>query len=138
MKSIGLVPELSCSDIEKSLKFYTGILGFTILYERKEENFAYLKKGNAEIMLEQPGRGRVWRTGDLEYPFGRGINFQIETDAIDDLYASVNRNRTPLFLAIEEKWYRRDSALVGHKQFLIQDPDGYLLRFYQDLGIKQV
>lgn len=38
---------------------------------------------------------------------------------------------------IEENWYRQDDKLLGNKEFLIQDPDGYLLRFYKDLGEKE-
>ena len=38
----------------------------------------------------------------------------------------------------EEKWYRKDSIEVGNKQFLVQDPDGYLLRFTQDLGKRPI
>ena len=37
---------------------------------------------------------------------------------------------------IEENWYRHDDKMLGNKEFLIQDPDGYLLRFTQDLGEK--
>ena len=37
-----LVPELYCSDIVVSRRFYCDILGFTVLYERPEERFLYL------------------------------------------------------------------------------------------------
>ena len=37
---------------------------------------------------------------------------------------------------IEENWYRQDDKLLGNKEFLVQDPDGYLIRFSQDLGEK--
>ena len=37
---------------------------------------------------------------------------------------------------IEENWYRQDNKLLGNKEFLVQDPDGYLLRFSEDLGEK--
>lgn len=35
---------------------------------------------------------------------------------------------------MEERWYRADDREVGNRQFILLDPDGYLLRFYQDLG----
>lgn len=35
---------------------------------------------------------------------------------------------------MEEKWYRADDAYLGNKQFIVQDPDGFLLRFFEDLG----
>jgi lactoylglutathione lyase len=39
---------------------------------------------------------------------------------------------------IETKWYRHDDIEHGQTQFLVQDPDGYLLRFMQDLGQRPV
>ena len=41
-----------------------------------------------------------------------------------------------LFLPVEEKWYRKNDREVGNRQFLVQDPDGYLLRFTEDLGVR--
>lgn len=136
MKEIGLVPELYVSDLEKTLSFYVGILGFNILYQREEEKFAYLQRENAKMMFEQIDIGRDWLTDTPEYPFGRGINFQIEISAVDELYQTVKKSNIKLFLDLEEKWYRKDTGFVGNKQFLIQDQDGYLLRFYQDLGTR--
>lgn len=138
MKSIGLVPELYCTDIKKSLGFYIDILGFSIAYQRPEDGFAYIRKGNAELMLEQIMPDSSWISGELAYPFGRGINFQIETGEIDSLYSAVAKNNAKIFLPIEEKWYRADNILVGHRQFIVQDPDGYLLRFFKDLGTRLV
>lgn len=138
MKPIGLVPELYCTSLEKTLSFYVDLLNFKVLYQREEEKFIYLGKGNVELMFEEVGVGRNWITEKLEYPFGRGVNFQIEVDYIDDLYKAVNQNGLKPFMHLEEKWYRKNNDLVGNRQFIIQDPDGYLLRFYQDLGIKSV
>ncbi len=135
MKPIGLVPELFCSDIKQSLNFYE-LLGFTIVYQRPEDQFAYIKKGNAEIMLEELSSESAWQTGKLELPFGRGVNFQIETERIDALYATISKHNIKVFLPIDEKWYRKDNSLVGNRQFIVQDPDGYLLRFYEDLGVR--
>lgn len=86
-------------------------------------------------MVEQPTDAtRSWLTADLAPPFGRGVNLQIEVGDVDALLARVVASGTALFWPQEERWYRRDDRLLGNKQFLVQDPDGYLLRFYQDLG----
>ena len=42
-----------------------------------------------------------------------------------------------LFRPLEAAWYRRGDHEVGNLQFLVQDPDGYLLRFFSDLGERQ-
>ena len=34
---------------------------------------------------------------------------------------------------MEEHWYRKENILMGCREFLVQDSNGYLLRFSQDL-----
>ena len=74
----------------------------------------------------------------LNYPFGNGINFQLEIDNVDKIYSNLKRNNYIITYEIEENWYRQDNKLLGNKEFLVQDPDGYLLRFSEDLGEKEV
>lgn len=131
----GLIPEMSVSNIEKSLHFYLSILLFKLEYERKEDKFALISLNNSQIMIEEING--YWETGELSYPFGRGINFQIEVDNIDELYENIKKHDYPIKIDIEENWYRADDKLVGQKEFLVMDPDGYLLRFAQDLGERE-
>ena len=77
---------------------------------------------------------RSWITGVLEKPYGRGINLEILTEEVDTLYEHVKRSHAVIFLPMEEKWYRIQNVYKGNRQFIVQDPDGYLLRFFQDLG----
>jgi catechol 2,3-dioxygenase-like lactoylglutathione lyase family enzyme len=135
-----LVPELNCADFARSLAFYTEILGFAVAYARPEESFAFLEREGAQIMLEQleqpPRSARSWLTGEVTYPFGRGINFQIRVSDVRALLGAVTAAGCAIFWPLEERWYRRDDTLLGNLQFLVQDPDGYLLRFFQDLGAR--
>lgn len=131
-----LVPELLVSDIARSIAFYTDVCGFSTLYAREEERFAFLDRGEAQIMIEEHGQGgvRAWITDALAYPYGRGINLQIQVDSVDALYRACRGAGAKIFLEIEEKWYRRDNVLLGVRQFIVQDPDGYLLRFSEGIG----
>ncbi len=129
-----LVPELKVSNFARSLAFYVELAGFEILYRRPEAEFAYLTLDGAELMIERDDG--MWRTGALEHPYGRGINFQIEVDDIDLLHRRFLARGYPVMVPMEERWYRRDDLYLGQKQFLVQDPDGYLLRFGQDLGAR--
>lgn len=128
-----LVPELVCRDLSASLRFYLDVLGFRILYQRPEDRFAYLEREGAELMLDQLSEGS-WLTAETSPPFGRGLNLQIQVSDADSLYARVGAAGGPVFKEIEEAWYRAGDHHVGNRQFLVQDPDGYLLRFFQDLG----
>ena len=109
------------------------MLGFTVAFQREDERFAYLEREGAELMLQEPGV-RVFVVGDLQQPYGRGVNLQIEASDVDRLYEAVIAAGATLYLPVEEKWYRRDEVLLGNRQFIVQDPDGYLLRFFQNLG----
>ena len=75
-----------------------------------------------------------WDTGKLAKPLGRGINLQIDVKIVATLIESLKKNNWPLFKPLKENWYRVGDKKTGNKEFLVQDPDGYLLRFAQDLG----
>lgn len=130
-----LVPELSVSDINKSLNFYLNILSFKLEYQRPEDKFAMLSLNDCQIMIEEING--YWQTGELSYPFGRGINFQITVSDINEIYKSLRMYQYLIKIEIQENWYRADTKLVGQKEFLIMDPDGYLLRFVQSLGERE-
>ena len=80
----------------------------------------------------------TWSTGILEYPFGRGINFQIEVDKIKPIIDNLVNENYSIFVEPKENWYREGNKLLGSLEFLVKDPDGYLLRFAEDLGIKNI
>lgn len=129
-----LVPELLITDLAASLNFWVTLCGFEILYDRPEEGFAYLHSGTAHVMLDQIGIGRDWVTGTLELPLGRGVGFQVTVAAISPLVERLSSAGWPLFMAPEDKWYQTGDTEAGVSQFLVQDPDGYLVRFSSRLS----
>ena len=130
-----LVPELQVSDFDESLAFYTEVLGFAVAWSRPEEGFALLEREGASVMLEQAGGpGRRITTGPLEQPFGRGVNFQIVVSDVDTLAERLEANGRRPIIPLEERWYRRGTGRIGQRQFVVADPDGYLLRFAQLIG----
>ena len=136
---IRLVPELLVTDIATSLRFWCGVLGFAVKYERPDEGFAYLELGGAEVMLEQrtslvSERDAAWETGTMERPFGRGINLEIQVDDLAWHAARLAAAGIALRLGPEEKWYRAGDVETGVRQVLVQDPDGYLIRLQQSIG----
>lgn len=134
-----IIPELDVTSIKKSLEFYHKILGFKIEYQREEDKFAFVSLGTIQFMLQELDlEYNKWNTGKLEYPFGRGINFQLEVENVDDIYMNIKKNNYDIMVEMEENWYRKDNELLGNKEFLVMDPDGYLLRFSQDLGKKKI
>jgi catechol 2,3-dioxygenase-like lactoylglutathione lyase family enzyme len=131
-----LVPELAVFDLALSEAFWCGTLGFEIAYRRPEHNFMYIELQRSQVMLEQVNGN--WETGPLERPLGRGINFQMMVHSVEPLLDALNRAEWPLFKACHDAWYRSGSEQIGIRQFLVQDPDGYLLRFAQKLGTRPI
>ena len=130
----GLVPELSVTDYEASRHFWCDLVGFSLRYERPEEGFGYLVLGNAHLMLDQINHGRTWATGPLEPPLGRGINLEVQVEDLDAAWRRLTQAQWRIFVEPEEQWYRAGDIEIGVRQFLVQDPDGYLLRLQQEMG----
>lgn len=129
MKFNKLIPELSVSDIEKSKEFYL-MLGFRVMYERQEEKFVFLELNGCQLMIEENNDN--WNTGKLEYPYGRGINISMEIKGVEELYKYLKDNNYSTYSEIMYNEYDVDGVKYVDKEFLIQDPDGYLLRFSEE------
>ncbi|PHM45017.1 bleomycin resistance protein [Xenorhabdus mauleonii] len=125
-----MVPELTVTDFAASLDFYQRILGFEISIRREDPDFVYLSLGEAQLMLEafQPDG---WNTGELTHPFGRGINLQIEVDDVAPILENLRANKIELYRSLQDNYYDIGDNKICQREFLVQDPDGYLLRFSQ-------
>ena len=132
-----IIPELSVTNLQDSLDFYKAI-GFKVEYERPENKFVFLSLGEIQFMLQEISENDKWDVAPLSYPFGNGINFQLEVEDIDKIYKSLVDNNYKIAFDIEESWYRQGEKLLGNREFLVQDPDGYLIRFSEDLGEKSI
>ena len=104
------------------------VLGFTVRYERPDERFASLELCGAELMIEQTvDDSRTLLAGEVQFPFGRGLNLQIEVEDADVLHRRVQSAGSRIFLSVEDRWYGvGDNTEGGNRQFVVMDPDGYL------------
>ena len=131
-----MIPEFDVINLKETLEFYVNLIGFKVVYERKEDKFAFIQLEQVQVMLQEIDGEDKWKTGKLEYPFGRGINFQIDIKNIQPIYNRLKQNNYEIFVDMEEHWYRKDDEMLGCKEFLIKDPNGYLLRFSEDIKNK--
>ena len=122
-----LIPELSVFDILQTKIFYEE-LGFKIEYERQEEKFVFMSFQDSQFMFEQI-HDEGWNTGELIYPLGRGINFSIAVDDIEKLYTLVKNRKLEIYKKLTKSVYLVNGIEEIQMEFLIQDPNGYLLRF---------
>lgn len=122
-----MIPELSVFDIEQTKRFYNN-LGFKIEYERPEEKFVFMSFQDSQFMFEQI-HDNGWNIGELIYPLGRGINFSIAVDDIEVLYKLVKTLNLEIYRELNRSIYQVNGTEETQTEFLIQDPNGYLLRF---------
>lgn len=127
MKFNALIPELTVSNVDITKEFYISQLGFTLEYERKNEKFVFLSFEASQFMFEEIHE-TGWHTGTLEFPFGRGINFSIRCNNIDRVFERVIGQKIKPYRTLHETIYLCDGKEERQREFLIQDPDGYLLR----------
>jgi len=115
-----LVPELTVRSLEASLRFYAAV-GFGVRFRRDRPAFAYLELGQAQLMLEEQ-HGEGWDVG----PLVAAVHLALQALGVQP------------FRGIEDSWYAVSPyQLEGQREFLAQDPDGYLMRFCQYLGTRR-
>jgi len=50
------------------------------------------------------------------------------------LHSNVQQAGLGIVIPLEERWFRQDQTEASNRQFVISNPDGYLLRFCRNLG----
>lgn len=127
MKFNALIPELTVSDIDRTRAFYEDVLQFHVEYERPADKFIYMSYEGIQLMFEQDNGN--WSTGELQYPYGRGINFEMTISDVEEMYRRITNAGVKPFRELMTNTYRSGDTDIVQKEFLVQDPDGYLLRF---------
>ena len=121
-----VIPEFMVSNIEQSRSFYCDLLGFTIEYERPEENFLFLSLEDCQLMLEE---GTDEELAELSYPFGQGINISFGIKDVPSLYQKVIEANYPIHSPLTKREFRVGEQYIYPHEFAVLDPDGYFLRF---------
>ena len=119
-----LTPNLLVERVERSLAFYTGVLGFTkgmTVPDASPFVFAQVTSGGVEIFFND-AKGAVEEYPVLAgRPIGASGTMFIEVEQIAALYESL-RTQVTVVMPLITQFY-------GMKEFAIADPDGYLITF---------
>ena len=121
-----ITPNLIVSSVERSLAFYTEVLGFArgmTVPEQPPLVFASVTSGPVEIFFND--RSTVGKESPqmAGLAFGGGNTMFIEVEAIDALHDRLQSKAT-IVMPIVTQWY-------GMREFAITDPDGYVITFAQ-------
>ena len=111
------------ADVEKSVTFYTGLLGFEI-GAAVSPAFADVKRGNLRLLLSGPmsSAGRPMPDGTTPGPGGWN-RIHLVVDDIDQEVGRLRDAGAP---------FRNDIVVgPGGKQILIEDPSGNVVELFQ-------
>jgi uncharacterized glyoxalase superfamily protein PhnB len=127
LEATKLTPNLIVSSVERSLAFYTEVLGFARGITVPEEPplvFASVTSGPVEIFLNDTSTVAKESPQFAGLSIGGGGNTMfIEVEAIDSLHDRLKPN-VKIVMPIVTQWY-------GMREFAITDPDGYVITFAQ-------
>ena len=130
-----LMTEMMVQDYPRSLKFWTGPMGFTPAFTRPAQKLACLTHPDgAQIMIYE--RDGDWETGPLTAPFGRGAVIQVYVNDATEMAKAMTEAHIPFYVPLRDKWRDWGDRLGGQREFLVQDPDGYLIMIAQRIGEK--
>ena len=121
---MGLRLELFVEDMDASINFYTGVLGFAVLREHPGD-YASLRCGDVTLGIgpisKLPEQGGYFTREIASLRRGVGAEIVLEIDDVDEWYRHVSGCGYPIFEPLQHRpWGLRD--------FRIVDPDGYYLR----------
>ena len=119
-----LTPNLIVADVERSLTFYTNVLGFTrgiTVPEQAPFVFASVVSGGVEIFFNEKHTAAKEFPMLAAQPLGTSgtMYLEVESGTIERLHERLKPAVT-IVMPLVTQWY-------GVKEFVIADPDGYLI-----------
>jgi catechol 2,3-dioxygenase-like lactoylglutathione lyase family enzyme len=121
-------------DVDRSVKFYRQ-LGFDVRWEWKGDDgkldYAGVGMGDAVIALGRIPKGRTRLRNDdyakwVRGPLGGGVIISVELRGVEKVYARAKKAKVPIDSPLSKRPYGT--------AFMIDDPDGYVVRFLRPVG----
>ena len=117
MKFENVRPMLAVNNIDDTVRFYRGVLGFECANQM--DGWAALSRDNVELMISLPNAHEPF-----EKPTLTGSIYFNTTD-VDALWEQIKDNVSVVY-PIENFFY-------GMREFAIRDNNGYILQFGQEI-----
>lgn len=112
---------IAVSDLDASQRFYTEILGLTLLRSAPAIGMAFLRAGDDHVVLAKVNAPLHRDAGDSRQAHHA---FKVDPERYDDAKAFLASKGVVVF----EEEDRKHGVFVG-RQFYIRDPDGTVIEF---------
>lgn len=118
---------LIVADLDRSLAFYTGILGLEL--QHRAEQYAQLRAGTTRLSLYERKAMQHTLGMALEPPSPLAPSFELgfKVPDCDAAYAEIIATGTPAVA-------RPTTRPWGQRTAYVRDPDGYLIELAQDIA----
>jgi catechol 2,3-dioxygenase-like lactoylglutathione lyase family enzyme len=125
---------LNVKDVNRSLSFYKS-LGFESRWETAGDdghlNYAGVGIGDAVIALGRIPTDVKSMAKDyadwVSTPLGAGVMVTVELDGVEELYKTAKKAKVTIDSPLSERLYGT--------AFVVNDPDGYVVRFLRPKGV---
>ena len=112
--------ELFVTDVHESVRFYTDVLGFALQDGTHVADYNALVRGDVRLSVQTAAALSADHPLARPGPRGLGVEFVLEVDDLDALYAHVAARHPVAAAPAMRPWGLRD--------FRVLDPDGYYWR----------
>lgn len=112
-------PLLYTTDLEGTVQFYEGLLGFTLVLGNSASEWAVMAHENTELMFCRPNAKIPYKGAKFTGAFYFNI------DKVEDMWAKL-KDQVKICYPLEDFPY-------GMREFAIYDNNGYILQFGQDV-----
>ena len=120
-------------DYQAALDRWCDLIGMTAVFTRPAQKLALLQhKDGAQVMIYQ--HDGDWETAAMQAPFGRGAIIQVFVADVAAVHARFAAANHAFYVDLREKLRDWRDRLDGQREFLVQDPDGYLVMVAQRIG----
>jgi catechol 2,3-dioxygenase-like lactoylglutathione lyase family enzyme len=116
----GMSPQLLVSDLDRSIGFYTGVLGFRVQF-RYEDFYAGIGRNGYSIHLKQGTPLAAEREYRRE---NEHVDITFSVAGIEEFYHGLPASSVDVVQHLREMPYG--------KEFYISDPDGYVIAFLEE------
>ena len=122
-----IMPILFVDSVDEMREFYMEKLGFGhmmgMLGKDGKFDICSMTLGNARIMLSRPQEKIPGSAPDSSRP----VTIYLEVDNVNNYHEMVENNGVPVKEPLTDQWW-------GDRTFMVTDPYGYSLMFYQSVG----
>ena len=131
---LAAVPSLPVTGVQRSVAFFTQILGFTLVHQESE--FAVLEREAVELHLWLAGdthwKGRVGAcpvVSGAESFIAGTASCRIQVAGVEELYAELDPQN------VVHPNGKLESKAWGDREFAVSDPDRNLITFFEALEV---